>query len=149
MWVHIFSFLDTLADYVKPELTVQPLRMPIQVYSGIAPPQALLEQMASRPNRPATQSPYTASNLRPPGSANASSPGPSRPPVRPPPSDHVEPSPSDIPDEAPPSYEDAMADELAPIDGPRRDYSHASARTPTADGKGSGNNDRLFPDVGQ
>jgi hypothetical protein len=27
------------------------------------------------------------------------------------------------PDDAPPSYEDAMADEIAPADGPRREYS--------------------------
>ena len=80
---------------------------------------------------------------------HAPAPGPSRPAVRPPPSDHIEPSPSDIPDEAPPSYLDAMADELAPIDGPRRDYHQAPVHTSTVDGKGSANDERLFPDSGQ
>ena len=122
--------------------------MPIEVYSGIAPPPALLEHMANRQNRPVPSArpnaniPYTASNLRPPGSTNPTS---SRPPTQQTSSDHIEPSPSDIPDEAPPSYEDAMADELAPIDGPRRDY-QAPSRPPNADGKQPGNNDRLFPD---
>lgn len=120
--------------------------MPIQVYSGIAPPQALLEQMASRPNVRPT---YTASHLRPSGAANSPSPGPFRPPAQRPQSDHIEPSPSDIPDEAPPSYEDAMADELAPIDGPRRDYHQTPSRTTDVDGKGSGNDDRLFPESGR
>lgn len=131
---------------LKPELTVQPLRMAVQVYSGIAPPQALLEQIASRPARPTTQPPYMASNLRPPGSVSGHSPNPLRPSAPQPPSDHVEPSPSDIPDEAPPSYEDAMADDLAPIDGPRRDYHQATTQPLRTDGKGSTGDGRLFPD---
>ncbi len=130
----------------KPELSVHPLRMPIQVYSGIAPPRALLEQMATRPARPAAQSPYTASNLPPPNPVNRPAAGPSRPSAPQPPSDHVEPSPSDIPDEAPPSYEDAMADDLAPIDGPRRDYHQAPMQPPRSDEKGSMGDERLFPD---
>ncbi len=129
---------------MKPELAVHPLRMSVQVYSGIAPPQALLEQMASRPNPPTRHTTYTASNLRPPGSVH----GPPSGPVRPPQSDHIEPSPSDIPDEAPPSYLDAMADELAPIDGPRRDYHQAPVHTSNVEGKGSATDDRLFPDSG-
>ncbi|MCJ1453857.1 hypothetical protein MMC28_004206 [Mycoblastus sanguinarius] len=135
---------------INPELTVQPIRMPVQVFSGIAPPPALLAQMASRPI--ATQ-PAPSPNLRPPGRVNGPSPGyspgpsssPSRPPVQAP-SDHIEPSPSDIPDEAPPSYEDAMADDLAPIDGPRRDYYQQPSQT---DGKASGDDDRLFPESGR
>ena len=119
--------------------------MPIQIYSGIAPPRALLEQMANRPTRPTGHSPYTASNLRPPGFASTPTHGPSRPTGPQPPSDHVEPSPSDIPDEAPPSYEDAMADELAPIDGPRRDYHQNPMQASGAGEKGSGGG-RLFSD---
>lgn len=38
------------------------------------------------------------------------------------PSDHIEPSPEDIPPDAPPSYEEAMADGVPPIDGPRRNF---------------------------
>ena len=131
------------ADSVKPELTVLAVRMPVEVYSGIAPPQALLDQMANRP----TAQPVPSYNVRPSGSANGPSlghsPGTSRPPGQAQ-SDHIEPSPSDIPSEAPPSYEDAMADDLAPIDGPRRDYSTPS----TSSGKKTANDDRLFPESG-
>lgn len=137
------------ADSPKPELTVQVVRMPVEVYSGIAPPQALLDQMADRP----TAQPAPNHNLRPPGSVNGPSPGhppgPSRPPAQAQ-SDHIEPSPSDIPDEAPPSYEDAMADDLAPIDGPRRDYHQQTTSIPPgSSGKGSANHDRLFPESGR
>ena len=134
------------ADKLKPELTVQAIRMPVDVYSGIAPPQALLDQMADRP----TAQPASNYNLRPPGSTNGplpgQSPGPSRPPAQAQ-SDHVEPSPGDIPIDAPPSYEDAMADDLAPIDGSRRDYHQPTP--PAGDGKGSANDDRLFPESGR
>ena len=142
------SFYDVeFADSLKPELTVQAIRMPVSVYSGIPPPQALLDQMANRPTEETTPN-Y---NLRPPGSANGPSPGHSPGPSRPAAqgqSDHVEPSPSDIPDEAPPSYEDAMADDLAPVDGPRRDYYQQTNSTlPESSSKGSAN-DRLFPESG-
>ena len=128
------------ADSLKPELSVQAVRMPVEVYSGIAPPQALLDQMANRP----TAQPVQTHNLRPPGSTGGPPlgyfPGTSGPPEQTQ-SDHVEPSPSDIPSEAPPSYEDAMADTLAPVDGPRRDYS-----APTSSrGEKSADDDRLFP----
>ena len=140
--------VDSANDW-KPELSVQTVRMPVEVYSGIAPPQALLDQMADRPSgRPSTNH-----NLRPHGSANAPSAGPSPGPSRPntqAQSDHIEPSPSDIPDEAPPSYEDAMADDLAPIDGPRRNYHQQTSSTPPgSSGKGSGKDDRLFPESGR
>lgn len=119
--------------------------MPVEVYSGIAPPQSLLDQMAGRP----IAQPTPNDNLRPPGSTNGPSTGHSPRPSRPPSqaqSDHVEPSPSDIPDEAPPSYEDAMADDLAPVDGPRRDYHQQTTSTPPgSSGKGSANDDTLFP----
>ena len=120
--------------------------MPIQVYSGIAPPRALLEQMASRPAHPNAQSPYMAANLRPNASFGGNSPIAPQPSAPQASSDHVEPSPSDIPDEAPPSYEDAMADELAPIDGPRRDYHQTPTQPAGPDRKGSIGHDRLFPD---
>ena len=132
------------ADSPKPELTFQAVRMPVEVYSGIAPPQALLDQMAERPNA----QPAPNFNPRPPGSTNGPSaglfPATSRPPGQGQ-SGHVEPSPSDIPNEAPPSYEDAMADDLAPIDGPKRNYSAPASES----GKGSANDDRLFPESGR
>ncbi|KAK0509092.1 hypothetical protein JMJ35_008463 [Cladonia borealis] len=126
---------------INPELSVQPLRIAVEVYSGIAPPQALLDQLHRRPTG---QAPYMASNLRPPGVVNGPPPQSPRPPVQQGPSDHIEPSPGDIPDEAPPSYEDAMADDLGPIDGPRRQYEQQPSQTPIGDEKRSGN-DRLFP----
>ncbi|KAI9719244.1 MAG: hypothetical protein M1812_003574 [Candelaria pacifica] len=81
------------------QLTVHPLRMPVQVYSGVAPPPALLSIIAeSQPEPP----PFT------PTSAKVG--------------------------EAPPSYEDAMASELAPVDGPRREYAQANAAGPSGFG---------------
>lgn len=41
-------------------------------------------------------------------------------------------------DDVPPSYEDAMADELAPADGPRREYSGVTdVNAPGLDEKGA------------
>jgi hypothetical protein len=63
-------------------------------------------------------------------------------------------------DDAPPSYEDAMADEIGPLDGPRREYSgitNENAPSEVDDEKGARNSaragekgdpDRLFPNAG-
>jgi len=41
-------------------------------------------------------------------------------------------------DDAPPSYEDAMADEISPADGPRREYSGVTdVNAPSMDEKGA------------
>ncbi|QSS61974.1 hypothetical protein I7I51_04151, partial [Histoplasma capsulatum] len=53
-------------------------------------------------------------------------------------------------DDAPPSYEDAMADALGPVDGPRREYNPPEPGSwAGADNKGSAKNhkddERLFP----
>ena len=119
--------------------------MPVQVFSGISPPQQLLDQMASRPGNQGNS--YVSSNLRPPGgSVNDHVSGPSRPPGQTQqPSDHIEPSPSDIPDVAPPSYEDAMADDLAPVDGPRRDYALQSSVPTLGESEKRAGDERLFP----
>jgi hypothetical protein len=94
--------------------------MPVKVYSGISPPQALLDAMAaggqvqptippSRPSRP---------------SQETSEPPPMPPrPARPP----MPINPEDGYDDAPPSYEDAMAETLSPVDGPRREYNPPDA----------------------
>ena len=111
--------------------------MPVEVYSGIAPPQALLDQMANRPTaQPTRIHNHPAGFANGPPTSVAAGQGQS---------DHVEPSPSDIPSDAPPSYEDAMADDLAPIDGSRRDYSAPSSGR---DEK-SRDDDRLFPESGR
>ena len=104
-----------------------PLRMPVKVYSGIKPPPALLRAIATshqRPHVPMDPSPISPSIGSHPSLAyipsSPSTPsyeqhsprvGTLAPPQRPLPDD-----------DAPPSYEDAMADEIGPVDGPRRDY---------------------------
>lgn len=131
---------DSGMGMVKPELMVLPLRLPVQVYSGIAPPPDLLQRIrasqlevpvgpfaptiatgptplspaAMYPPTPVTPSSYT--QHQPPAPAGTAAayfrpPGPTQPPE----------GVGDV--DAPPSYEDAMADEIAPVDGPRRDYS--------------------------
>ncbi|KAK2736420.1 hypothetical protein FQN57_000753 [Myotisia sp. PD_48] len=122
---------------VKPELVVIPLRMPVQVYSGIAPPKALLEAMGIIKPRPSEMP------VAPP-----QPPRPLEPPVTPQ-------SQGEMYEEAPPSYEDAMAEALAPVDGPRREYtplgaSRTSSWTGTDAKTSVGNFDqkgdeRLFP----
>lgn len=111
------------------QLVVLPLRLPVKLYSGIAPPQALLE--ASLTGASATAGagnkgkfmpePYIASNLRPPQPGAGAPPSPMQPgkaggDAFPP---HTQES---VPDDAPPSYEDAIGDNLPPINGYRGSY---------------------------
>ncbi len=81
------------------QLTVHPLRMPVLVYSGIAPPPTLLSRMAESHSTPPPFTPSSGAIV-----------------------------------DAPPSYEDAMAIELAPVDGPRRQYAQANAPGPSGFG---------------
>jgi hypothetical protein len=123
-----------------------PLRFTVQVYSGIAPPAALLDAMASRPtpasNRPArplsANTPHTFDPAYPP---QLGTPG------------------ATAAEDAPPSYEDAMADEIGPVDGPRREYSGVTNENAPSEveEKGShisaptgekGDSGRLFPSSG-
>lgn len=89
--------------------------MPVKVYSGISPPQALLDAMAENGHIQPTVSPTKPS--RPSQETSAPPPMPPRP-TRPP----APLNPEDGYDDAPPSYEDAMAETLSPVDGPRREY---------------------------
>ncbi|KAI9682934.1 MAG: hypothetical protein M1829_006370 [Trizodia sp. TS-e1964] len=105
----------------RAEVVVLPLRMPVQVFSGVAPPAALLSAMAEARSAPQNQR-VNASQLsiRPPPTSGEYPPtsiSPSHPPHS---GENSEDTSSNV---APPSYEDAIADELAPVDGPRRDYS--------------------------
>ncbi|KAI4195257.1 MAG: hypothetical protein LQ348_002484 [Seirophora lacunosa] len=136
-------------DHVFPELVVKTIIMPVQVFSGIAPPQALLQAMAShspppKPPRPHVMSsgPHVTSstataNLSP-HPLNAAAAAAPPPPPSPVPQQfqtgqtHLEgPTYAELPthpegpfpDEAPPSYEEALADGIAPVDGPRGVYS--------------------------
>jgi hypothetical protein len=131
---------------IKPELIVLPLRLPVKVYSGIAPPPALLQRIAtSHPKLPGSHLAATAAGGAPPTPLSPASFYPPTP-MTPSYAQHHLPAPpgttasyfqsSHRPpqtpdgvddDEAPPSYEDAMADEMAPVDGPRRDYNIPTA----------------------
>ncbi|KAK5156450.1 hypothetical protein LTR04_005626 [Oleoguttula sp. CCFEE 6159] len=110
----------------KPQQIVLPLRLPVQIFSGIAPPPALLAAMANAhsgihsvppppfPPRPASfpskqsteaQSPVQRLSL----DTQA----------------HQQQGTSQTPqpyEDAPPSYEDAIAQDMPPVDGPRSDY---------------------------
>ncbi|KAL4901788.1 hypothetical protein BDW74DRAFT_159532 [Aspergillus multicolor] len=125
---------------MKSQLIVLPLRVPVRVYSGITPPPALLEAMAAntqdKPKRPV----HTPSWPQPQETERP--PMPPRPTVPPPAV-----NPDDFHDDAPPSYEDAMAETLSPLEGPRREYyppdasssrssvePGADARSPVGDG---------------
>lgn len=101
------------------QLIVLPLRLPVKVYSGIAPPKALLEAgfnvEAGKPatlNVPQMQAPHTPTTPTHAGfnSANAFSGQPEQP--------HAAPAY----DDAPPSYEDAIGQDLPPINGYRGSY---------------------------
>ncbi|KIW34968.1 uncharacterized protein PV07_01697 [Cladophialophora immunda] len=141
-----------MASGLRPELMVLPLRLPVLVYSGIAPPPKLLQAMANNP-RP-QPAPLHLAPPRP-SEINGMSSQPTTPletPTTPLSEINSYPAPvgsynpheqSDIPDDAPPSYEDAMAEDIAPVDGPRREYhvpSEPVAQRPAfnPDAKGSG-----------
>ncbi|KAK2872052.1 hypothetical protein FQN49_002600 [Arthroderma sp. PD_2] len=135
----------------KQDLVVLPLRMAVQVFSGIAPPKALLDAMNGQPSKgpiPApVQSPGAGFGPGPnpgpfmpnqpmhgpgPGPGHGPGPGPMNPSIPPPqpprPGLATHPMPMEDYEEAPPpSYEDAMADALAPVDGPRREYNPLAA----------------------
>lgn len=112
--------------------------MPVKVYSGISPPKPLLDAMATASLQPSPSKP----NQRPTWTGID---GDDRPPMPPRPTSG--PVSADTPavyDDAPPSYEDAMAENLDPVDGPRREYhppdastgeSGADAKVPAQTGK--------------
>jgi hypothetical protein len=104
-------YCQEYTNTTKPQTQLLPLRFPIQVYSGVSPPAALLDRLATRPPLPDRVS----TNFNP-------KPGP-RPGVAHSQTSAAGPSTGAIPSDAPPSYEDAMADEIGPVDGPRREFS--------------------------
>lgn len=106
------------------QLVVLPLRLPVKVYSGIAPPKALLasglrtEGASSKPSMlnvppPQMHAPHTPTTPTHAGfnSANAFSGAPvQQQPAQP------------AYEDAPPSYEDAIGQDLPPINGYRGSY---------------------------
>ncbi|KAH0564884.1 hypothetical protein GP486_001723 [Trichoglossum hirsutum] len=120
---------------IKPQLIVLPFRIPVEVFSGIAPPPALLEAVARSQGSSSLSSPLpnASSPFMSPPSSNSDKPITLGTPLQP-----TSPSYANRPqhtgeimstashgqlDVEPPSYEDAMADEIGPVDGPRRNYS--------------------------
>ncbi|KAF9886416.1 hypothetical protein FE257_011448 [Aspergillus nanangensis] len=139
---------------MKPQLIVLPLRMPIKVYSGIAPPQALLDAMAATGRVKPTVTPPMPT--RPIENAHERPPMPPRPTT-----ESAEPPAFDVPaapvpvsaeetyDDAPPSYEDAMAETLSPVDGPRREYNPPDASSSgSSRGSGADTNYSVYPGKG-
>lgn len=111
----------------RPQLMTLPLRMPVKVYSGIKPPPALLKAIATshqQPHMPMDPGPKPSSiGNHPPIPRTPSSPStPSYEQHSPRVGTFAPSQQAMLNDDAPPSYEDAMADEIGPVDGPRRDY---------------------------
>ncbi|KAF2119474.1 hypothetical protein BDV96DRAFT_486823 [Lophiotrema nucula] len=110
-------------EHGKDQLVVLPLRLPVKVFSGIAPPKALLE--ATVTGEAGKINPPTGSTLSPPSNAQ-----PPHTPVDAPsfsgsnafPPMQGAPHPDAPYDDAPPSYEDAIGQDLPPVDGYRGSY---------------------------
>lgn len=119
---------------------VLPLKLEVEVFSGIAPPQQLLDAMAeaeeakinlrrvstagstgSARRQKASAVGLSSTKQGPSGAGGASS-GSTQPGTNPPPAAH----PPNYAD-APPSYEDAIGSQLPPLDGSRPQYMPPSA----------------------
>ncbi|KAL9594497.1 MAG: hypothetical protein Q9219_007010 [cf. Caloplaca sp. 3 TL-2023] len=123
------GLLHGSGEHIFPELAIETLVMPTLVYSGIAPPDALLQAMAAVSTAHLSHpSPHS-----PPSSPFTPSTRPNFPPQQQPlapfqtgqthPETHSEIHPEGpFPDDAPPSYEDAIADGIGPVVGPRGVY---------------------------
>jgi hypothetical protein len=121
----------TVGD-IQPQKVHLPLMFPVQVFSGIAPPAALLDALSSQPGAAAVPTSPTGRPDGPPampprpntanGTPSSATPQ-THDPLYPP---QLGTPAAEAAMDAPPSYEDAMADDLAPIDGPRREYSGMS-----------------------
>ena len=123
--VHPFGLpnFQTLRRF-QGQLVVIPLRLPVKVYSGIAPSPSLLAAMAAAAQAPPVLPPRPG-RLFVPVSSSAQS-APNSPSSAAPVQVSTEgPSASSIPgnyEDAPPTYEDAIAEEIPPIYGHRREY---------------------------
>ncbi|KAI9825674.1 MAG: hypothetical protein M1832_001018 [Thelocarpon impressellum] len=120
-----------LAGSVRPELIILPLRLPVKVYSGIAPPRALLDAIAAQKETPPSL------DALPPRPTTQTPTSPTQAPSY---------TPAAGADDAPPSYEDAMAEDIGPVDGRRRDYADmpGGGRTGTGLDTGVGDGKRDF-----
>ncbi|KAF2751343.1 hypothetical protein M011DRAFT_464074 [Sporormia fimetaria CBS 119925] len=108
------------------QLVVLPLRLRVQVFSGIAPPKALLNATLSAPSGASSVSspvsPPAPSRPQPPLTP-VDQPGPSSANAFPPAQSASTAAGPTMPyDDAPPSYEDAIGQDLPPINGYRGSY---------------------------
>ncbi|KAJ4292742.1 hypothetical protein N0V90_009405 [Kalmusia sp. IMI 367209] len=111
-------------NHGEDQLVVMPLRLPVKVYSGIAPPKALLEATLVSP---------LDSKLQPTGEG-LNAPQMSHTPTTPthqgfaganaflPAQGSAQPQAAPSYDDAPPSYEEAIGEDLPPINGYRGSY---------------------------
>ncbi|KAI9842543.1 MAG: hypothetical protein M1837_007056 [Sclerophora amabilis] len=137
---------------------ILPLRMPVQVFSGIAPPAALLKAIASQQSqtRPSITGKTSSAGLQnpPAGSGPVTPTTPSYSSIPPQPGEYAPPAGVTGGDDAPPSYEDAMAQDIAPVDGMRSNYDMSSEGVVPGGPGGSEKSpggfrpdaERLFPD---
>jgi hypothetical protein len=129
-------------------MTVQELFMPCKVYSGIEPPAALVEEMFKRQHGQPHDMPYTDS--KPPSQPSALPPRPQGQETDAPlpaytpaaPGAAVSSGPTGAgatgtaaPEEPPPSYEDAMAEDIGPVDGRRANYEQPQSEPVVGDEK--------------
>ncbi|KAK3710698.1 hypothetical protein LTR37_010117 [Vermiconidia calcicola] len=112
-----------------PQTVVLPLRLDTTVFSGIAPPQELLEAMAQakadpRPKPSNINTSALDEKLRTEGRNTPTASAPATPLEGPSSSRFPVAQPAQPPlyGDAPPSYEDAVASNLPPLDAPRPDY---------------------------
>ena len=116
--------------------------MPIKVYSGIAPPPTLLARMAegAEPGFPKPQNSGSIGKTQSPTTIPLSVPPAAQ-------GQFGAPSGGNLDELPPPSYEDAIAEDIGPVDGPRRDYHQPGASGPAGGEKRDGfrrNDERLF-----
>jgi hypothetical protein len=106
---YIYELCHSMLTLVQNHFIVLPLRLNVEVFSGIKPPPDLLKRMESIPSNPAMRPPSEKINPPAYGTPVGSS-------------SQLPPQPVSGDDDAPPSYEDAIASELPPINGPRPGY---------------------------
>lgn len=113
----------------QPQYVMADLRLPVEVYSGITPPQELLDAMARTQGHP-TLSPSNPNRTgvpprKPLASGVAPGLGASSSASRPADYDNGDAPP--VYSEAPPSYEDAIGQDFAPVHGVQRGYAPPAA----------------------
>jgi hypothetical protein len=110
-----------ITNNLQDQFIVLALRHRVEVFSGIRPPDELLRRVAEQRVRPPAPTPAVSAPDGLPAYPGPAGPGPANPPGA---GQHPETPWLD----APPSYEDAMADNILPVDGPRPGYNPQPAQ---------------------